>query len=144
MRIAAILALALCMCACGSLTPVPIKAGDLCDTCGKPIADVKIAAEAISPKGAVVKFRTPECLAKYNRLHPEQIAAKFVTDYRSGRFIRPESAMFVRAVVDETTFERAYVAFSNYRDAVDFGKEQRSMPIDWLQIQRMSAESKSN
>jgi hypothetical protein len=144
MRLAAILALALLVCACGSLTPVPIKAGDTCDSCGKMITNVKIAAEAISPKGSVVKFRTPDCLAKYARAHPEEVEAKFVTDYRTGRFIRPESATYVRAMVDEETFERAYVAFGNVKDAVDFGKQNSSMPVDWLAIQRAVAETKAN
>jgi hypothetical protein len=135
MRTAAILAVVLLMCACGSLSPVPVRAGDICDSCGKVITDVKIAGEAISPRG---------CLAKYTREHPENVAAKFVTDYKSGRFIRPESATYVHAVVDENTREMAYVAFSAVNDAVEFGKQQMSPPVDWLMIQRMSAEKKSN
>jgi nitrous oxide reductase accessory protein NosL len=144
MRTAAILAVVLLMCACGSLSPVPVRAGDICDSCGKVITDVKIAGEAISPRGSVMKFRTAECLAKYTREHPENVAAKFVTDYKSGRFIRPESATYVHAVVDENTREMAYVAFSAVNDAVEFGKQQMSPPVDWLMIQRMSAEKKSN
>jgi hypothetical protein len=144
MRTAAILALALLVCACGSLTPVPVKAGDVCETCKKQIADVRFAGEAITQQGVVLKFRTPECLAIYVRQHPDAIAAKFVTDYTSGRFIRPEAATYVRTVIDENTRERAYAAFAQVSDAVKFGKDHLSSPIDWLMIQRMSAEKKSN
>ncbi len=144
MRTAAILAVVLLMCACGSLSPVPLRAGDVCDTCGKVITNVKIAGEAITPQGSVLKFRTSECLARYWREHPQNIAAKFVTDYKTGRFIRPESATFVRTAIDENTREMAYVAFSSVSDAVEFGKKQMSAPVDWLMIQRMSAEKVSN
>jgi len=143
MRIAAILALALLVCACGSVTPVPVKVGEVCETCEKQITDLRFAAEAITQQGDVLKFRTPECLATYVRLHPEAIAAKFVTDYTSGRFIRPESATYVRTIIDENTRERSYAAFAQVNDAVKFAKDQLSSPIDWLMIQRMSAGKKS-
>lgn len=144
MRTVAVLALTLFLCACGSFKPVPINAGDICDSCGRTIIDVKIAAESISPQGVVSKFRTAECLAKHVREHPEAIAAKFVTDYRTGRFIRPESAMYVRLTVDENTSEKAYAAFGSVNQAVDFGKKEMSSPVDWLMVQRMSADRRSN
>jgi hypothetical protein len=144
MRTAAILALALLVCACGSLTPVAVRSGDICETCKKQIKDVKYAGEAITPQGVVLKFRTPECLAAYVRRHPDAIAAKFVTDYPSGRFIRPESATFVRTLLDENTREMTYAAFAQVSEAVKFSKDHLSSPIDWLMIQRMSADKKSN
>lgn len=144
MRTAAVLALALLLCACGSFSPVPIAAGDVCETCKQQIADVKFAAEAITPQGAVMKFRTPECLATFVRTHPDGISVKFVTDYNTGRFIRPESATYVRTILNESTREMSYAAFSRVGDAVSFGRDRTSSPVDWLMIQRMSADKKSN
>ncbi len=145
MKIAAVLGLALVIIACGgSFSSVPIRAGDTCAGCGKQIDDVKFAAEAITRQGEVKKFRTPECLAAYVRQHPEAVAAKWVTDYRSGRFIRPESATYVRTTIDENTREATYAAFSQVNDAVKFGKDNLSSPIDWLMIQRAAADRKSN
>ena len=145
MKIAAVLGLALVVIACGgSFSSVPIRAGDSCAGCGKQIAEVKFAAEAITQQGEVKKFRTPECLASYMRQHPEAVAAKWVTDYTSGRLIRPESATYVRTTIDQNAREVAYAAFSQVTDAVKFGKDNLSSPIDWLMIQRLSAEKKSN
>ncbi|MGE5358061.1 MAG: hypothetical protein ACM3NQ_03525 [Bacteroidales bacterium] len=144
MRTTALLALVLLAAACGSYTPVPIQAGDICATCKQPITDVKFAAEAISPQGMVSKFRTPDCLARHIRQNPTDIAAKWVTDYATGRMIRPEGATYVRAVLNENTNERAYAAFGNVKDAVEFGKTAMSSPVDWLMIQRLSAEKKSD
>jgi hypothetical protein len=106
--------------------------------------NVKFAGEAIAPSGVVMKFRTPECLATYLRAHPDGVAAKFVTDYQTGRLIRPESAMYVRTVLDENTREMTYAAFAQVSEAVKFGKERTSSPIDWLMIQRMTADKKTN
>jgi copper chaperone NosL len=144
MRTAAILVLALSVCACSSFTPVAITAGDVCETCKKQITEVKFAGEVITPQGVVLKFRTAECLASYVREHPDAIAAKFVTDYQTGRFIRPESATYVRTVLNENTREMTYAAFSQVSEAVKFGKDRVSSPVDWLMIQRMSADKKTN
>jgi len=144
MRTAVTLVLALLVGACSSYAPVPVNAGDTCETCKKAITDVKFAGEVITPQGVVLKFRTPECLANYVRQHPEGVAAKYVTDYSSGRMIRPESATYVRTVLDENTREMTHAAFLRLNDAVVFGKDRVSSPVDWLMIQRMSADKKSN
>ncbi len=144
MKTAVILVLAVFVCACSSFSPVPINAGDTCETCKKQITEVKFAAEVITTQGAVLKFRTPECLAGYVRQHPETVGAKFVTDYTNGRMVRPESATYVRTVLDENTREMTYAAFLDTNEAVKFGREKVSMPVDWLAIQRMSADKKSD
>jgi len=138
MKAAAILALALLLCACG-VSPQPIKVGDICETCKKQITDVKFAGEAITKGGAVLKFRTPECLAAYTRTNSD-FQAKFVTDYNTNRMIRPESATYVRTVLDQNTREVTYAAFSQVGEAVKFAKDKMSSPVDWLAIQRMAAE----
>jgi hypothetical protein len=143
MKAAAVFALALLVCACGSYSPQPIKAGDICETCKKQITNVKFAGEAITKGGVVLKFRTPECLAAYTRANSD-VAVKFVTDYSTNRMIRPESATYVRTVIDENTREATYAAFSQVSEAVKFAKDQMSSPVDWLAIQRMSADKKTN
>lgn len=144
MRTAAILVLAVVACACSSFAPVPVNAGDVCESCKRQITDVRFAGEVITPQGVVLKFRTPECLAVYAREHPNTVAAKFVTDYLTGRMIRPEGATYVRTVLDENTREMTYAAFSNVNDAVKFGKDRVSSPIDWLMIQRANVNKSSN
>jgi hypothetical protein len=146
MRVASVLALALLpfLGACGSFTPVAVKAGDICQSCGKTITEVRLAAEGTTAEGSVLKFGSPECLAQYMHDHPNVIAAKWVTDYPSGRFVRPEIATYVRATTDENTREVHYVAFAVVTEAVDFGREHLSSPVDWLSVQRMTGEKRSD
>jgi hypothetical protein len=144
LRTAAVVGLALLVGACSSFSPVPIVAGDVCETCKKQIREVKFAGEVITTQGVVLKFRTPECLANYSRAHPETIGAKFVTDYQTGRFIRPENATYVRTVLDENTREMTHAAFANFSEAVKFGKDRVSSPVDWLMMLNSVANQKTN
>ncbi len=144
LRTAATVVLALLVGACSSFSPVPVVAGDVCETCKKQITEVKFAGEVITTQGVVLKFRTPECLANYSRAHPEAIAAKYVTDYQTSRFIRPENAVYVRTVLDENTREMTYAAFSSVTEAVKFGKDRVSSPVDWLMILNTVASKKTN
>ncbi len=144
MKAAVVLVLAVLLSACSSFAPVPVNAGDTCEGCKKQITEVKFAAEVITTQGAVLKFRTPECLANYVRQNADTVAAKYVTDYTNGRMIRPENATYVRTVLDENSREMTYAAFLQYTEAVKFGRDRTSSPVDWLMIQRMSAEGKSN
>jgi hypothetical protein len=52
--------------------------------------------------------------------------------------------MYVRTVLDENTREMTYAAFAQVSEAVKFGKERTSSPIDWLMIQRMTTDKKTN
>lgn len=144
MRTAVVVALALVMCACSSFSPVPVVAGDVCETCKKQITEVKFAGEVITRQGVVLKFRTAECLAAYTRVHSDEVGAKYVTDYQTGRFIRPENATYVRTVLDENTREMTYAAFSQVSDAVKFSKDRVSSPVDWLMILNTVANRKAN
>ncbi len=144
MKAAVVLVLALFVCGCSSFSPVPVNPGDACETCKRQITDVKFAGEVVTRQGAVLKFRTPECLAAYVREHADTVGAKFVTDYTTGRMIRPENATYVRTVLDENTREMTHAAFSQTSEAVKFGKEKVSSPIDWLMMQRMAADRKSD
>jgi hypothetical protein len=67
----------------------------------------------------------------------------FVTDFRSGRMIRAQNAVFVRAVIDQVTRERDYYAFADVGSAVEFGKEHGASPIDWFAIMQQLGAGKT-
>ena len=144
MRTAAVVVfmLGLVLASCSSVTPVAISAGELCRGCGRAITNVKLAAETIDSAGQPLKFRTVGCMAKYLTEHPEPVRGVFVTDFRSGRMIRAQNAVFVRALVDPDTRERDYFAFADVRSAVEFGKEHSASPVDWFVIMQQTAASK--
>jgi hypothetical protein len=129
---------------CSSFTPVAIRAGDVCRSCGRTITNVQVAAESIDPAGQALKFRTVGCMAKYLAQHQGPMNAVLVTDYSTGRMVRAQNAVFVRADIDEATHERDYYAFTNVRDAVEFGKAKEASPIDWFAIMQQTAASKTS
>jgi len=119
--------------ACSSLRPVAINTNDVCENCKRVITDAKIAAEVVEPSGLAKKFRTVSCMARYMNQHPTE-GGVFVTDYQTGHFLSAQSAVFVKARIDETTREEAYLAFSDVAAAVEFGKQKGSSPVDWPSV----------
>lgn len=126
---------------CSSLRPVAINSSDICEGCRRPIANTKIAAEIVAPNGLAMKFRTVSCMARFMGQHPAEGSRIYVTDFKTGRFLSAQSAVFVKAEVDENTGERDYVAFGDVPGAVEFGKAQGSSPVDWPSVVKQTAAS---
>jgi hypothetical protein len=114
----------------------PIRSGELCDRCQRPIIDVTLAAEGLGDDadGGVRKFRTLACMLKYLNRSNEELDV-VVTDKLSGRFVRPQFARFVRTVVDSRTGEGTYVAFQQPWSASSFAAKAGGTPMDWESVQ---------
>jgi hypothetical protein len=128
---------------CTSVTPVPIRVGDVCESCRRQILDVKIAAEIVPPPGRLaMKFRTVSCMARYLHEHPRENGAAYVTDFTSGRLIPARTAVFVKSEIDQNTKELDYFAFRDVAAAVAFREKTGGGTADWPSIQkRLAAES---
>ncbi len=125
---------------CSSVRPVEIRAGDVCDSCRRPIENVKIAAEIVPPAGQLpLKFRTVSCMARYLHEHGSTQGEVFVTDYSTGRFIQARSAVFVKSEINPNTKELDYFAFGDVRAAVEFGKQSGGSATDWPAIRQRIA-----
>lgn len=111
--------------------PVAIQAGDQCFRCRRPIVERAMAAELLDGNRLASKFRAPGCLAKYLADHPEETGTIFVTDYVTGKWIRPEQARFVRVVVNSDTGESDYRAFFKKADADAAALALHTTPIEW-------------
>ena len=118
---------------CSSIRPVAIQDGDQCFRCRRPIVERAMAAELVDGNLAS-KFRAPGCLAKYLAAHREETGAIFVTDYTTGKFVRPDRALFVPIVVNRDTGESDYRAFSNHVEADAAARELHTSPIDWQAV----------
>ncbi len=136
MRTVLAVGLAFLIAGCASVTPVSIRAGDSCTGCRQAITDTKLAAEALDASGMPLKFGTVGCMARYLSGKTDKMQGLFVTDYQTARFIRAQSATFVRHTINPNTGERDYAAFGDVRQAVEFGKKHESSPVDWLAIMR--------
>jgi len=118
--------------ACSSVTPFPIRTGDVCFRCRRVISDERLGAETVGG-GLASKFRAPACLAKYLADHPNDTSAVFVTDYASGRFLPASRAFFV-PTTDRNTGERDYMA---YKDRAAAGAEafsRRVATVTWAAV----------
>src|SRR4249920_539542 len=88
---------------CGSVHPLAIHDGDQCFRCRRPIVEKAMAAELMDGSTFGSKFRAPGCMAKYLADHPRETGTTFVTDYATGKWVRPERAQFVPVLLNRDT-----------------------------------------
>jgi hypothetical protein len=130
MRVAGI-ALVLATTACSSVTPVPLRGGEVCYRCRRLILDTRLAAQTVGTMAT--NFKTAGCLAKYLAAHPEETNAQFVTDYESGKLIRAASAVFV-PTMDPNTGERDVVAYQNEASAAAAAAARAASVLTWDEV----------
>jgi len=132
--IAAVAAGALLTLSCSSVRPIAIHDGDQCFRCRRPIVERATAAELMDGSSFGSKFRAPGCMAKYLADHPNETGTTFVTDYATGKWMRPDQALFVPVVVNRNTGESDYHAFLNKADADAAAAESHTVPVDWKTV----------
>lgn len=117
---------------CSSITPLPIRTGEACFRCKRPIVDTRLAAQTIGG-GLASNFRGPGCLAKYLADHPDEKNVVFVTDFASGKMLLAESAFFV-PTVDTNNGERDYMAFRDRTAANTEATSRKTAPVTWADV----------
>jgi hypothetical protein len=118
--------------ACSSITPLPIRTGEACFRCKRPIAETRLAAQTIGG-GYASNFRTPGCLAKYLADHPDEKNTIFVTDYAGGKMLLAESAAFV-PTLNRDNGERDYMAFKDRAAANAEAMTRQTSPVTWSDV----------
>jgi hypothetical protein len=119
--------------ACSSITPLPIRTGELCFRCKRPIADTRLAAQTIGG-GYASNFRTPGCLAKYLADHPNEKNVLFVSDYAgAAKMVLAESAAFV-PTLNRDNGERDYLAFKDRAAANAEAAARQTSPVTWTDV----------
>jgi len=108
---------------------MPIRTGELCFRCRRPIIDTRLAAQTIGG-GLASNFRAPGCLAKYLADHPADQSTAFVTDFASAKMIRAEAAVYV-PIVNRDTGEGDYIAFSNRTTAQSEATARSTSLVSW-------------
>ena len=116
---------------CSSVRPVAIHDGDRCFRCRRPIVEKSMAAELMDGNRFASKFRAPGCMARYLIDHPGETGTTFVTDYATGKWVRPEQALFVPTLLNRDTGEWDYHAFLHQADADAAAAGSHTAPIDW-------------
>jgi hypothetical protein len=119
---------------CSSFAPIKVSAGDQCMRCRRIIQDPNLAGELVYSRGWIEKFRTPACMAKYVVADRDGGHDAYVTDYRSGKFVRAERATYVPVVLDRNTGETDYRAFRLKADADAAARELQTTAVDWQTV----------
>jgi hypothetical protein len=119
--------------ACTSISPVRITSGEQCFRCRRTIADERVAAEIITGS-FVSKFRAPGCMAIYIASHPDEGGTVFVTDYTTGKMMKPDDAYFVPLLVNRDTGERDYRAYRLKAIADMAAADLHVTAVDWATV----------
>lgn len=117
----ALLGCAFLFAACGraEIAPVEINPEDMCSMCRMAISEKQYAAEFITKDGDAMKFDDLICLREYLKTKGghDQIAAYFVADYETKKWLKAESARFVKSAEFATPMGGNIVAFGSYEKA---------------------------
>lgn len=105
--------------------PPEIRYGqEMCSACGMVIDEPRFAAATLLTNGKYLKFDDAGEMLNYHMNHPEeQVAAWFVHDYPSEKWIRGEQAFFVRSPTLKTPMGTGIVAFIDQAQAEAFATE---------------------
>jgi len=122
--------LVLVVSACASITPMPIRTGEGCAQCRRPINNLHMAAQEVS-SGLASNFHAPGCLANYLVEHPAaQDAALFVADFPTGKMVDATKALYV-LTVNRDNGERDFIAFENPEMAKSEAATRSTAPLGW-------------
>ena len=125
-----ILLLLLTGCQKKTYKPVPIQKGDICVTCMMEIIDRDYAAELIMEDGKIIKFDHPICMIQYfsggRKPLKEKVLKYYVMAYDTKKWIRADSAIFVRGNYRTPVMDYNVTAFQDSAAAKNFAREHRA------------------
>lgn len=106
-------------CSSGEIQPVDIEANDMCSFCRMAISEKQFAAEIIEENEAVHKFDDIGCMLRYRKASGDslKVAATFVTDHETRKWIPAENAFFTRSESVRTPMGSGIIAYTNDQSA---------------------------
>ena len=109
----------LALIACSSSEPQPqeIYPEDMCACCRMAISQKEFASQIISKKGESWKYDDICCFIGAMKNRSDEIAASFVADYSSKKWIYAKNATFLHAPRLNTPMGSGFVAFEKRQDA---------------------------
>lgn len=124
--------------------PPEIRYGqDSCSACGMVIDEARFAAATLLVSGEYLKFDDAGEMLSYHMNHPEdQVAAWFVHDYPTEKWIRGEQAFFVKSDELQTPMGSGIATFAERAAAEAFAAERNGTvyTLDHIRAQTHVAE----
>ncbi len=110
--------------------PVPIEKGDICITCMMEIIDQDYAAELIMEDGKIIKFDHPICMIQYfsggRKEQKKKVLKYYVMAYDTKKWIRADSAIFVRGNYRTPVMDYNVTAFQDSAAAQKFARNHHA------------------
>ena len=102
-----------------SIEPVAIAAEYMCSYCRMAISEKQYAAEFIDTEGNAFKFDDIGCMVNFlkNKKNSVNPAAYFVMDFESRRWLKAETAVYVRSSEVSTPMNGGIIAFHDQTQA---------------------------
>lgn len=124
--------------ACGQaeIAPVAIHPEDMCSMCRMAISEKQFAAELITKDGEALKFDDIGCLRDYlkSKADRNQIAAYFVADYESKKWLKAESASFVKSAELATPMGGNLAAFESQDKAKEAAAKFKGERVSFTEL----------
>ncbi len=134
-RTATFVVLAAMLAGCAAPKPTSVVLGERCERCKRPVDNLDLAAEQVSPNGWASKFRTVHCMATWIGQQAAAVPGQyFVTDVQKHKLVRAERAYFVRVLVNDRTMERDFLAFSDRAAADKAAQTNNSAVVTWNDV----------
>jgi copper chaperone NosL len=127
----------------GEPRPPDIAYGqDVCDGCGMIISEPRFACATVLQDGRALKFDDIGDLLMHHMDHPDlQVAAAFVHDYHSEKWVRGEQAFYVMDRSIDTPMGHGIAAFAQEPQAKIFAEDRGTTVLSFDELRaRVHAE----
>ncbi len=122
--------------ACGTakLTPVEIAAEDMCENCRMAISEQRFAAEFIDGEGVAHKFDDLGCMKAYLKAKSPRMAACFVMDSETLRWVTGQQAFYMRSAELKTPMGGGMLAFATRARAEDAARRYQGAVLSYREV----------
>lgn len=138
MLLLALLGFIFLLAACGQpeIAPVAINPEDMCSMCRMAISEKQFAAELITKDGEALKFDDIGCLRDYLKAKADRsrIAAYFVADYETKKWLKAESAHFVKSAELATPMGGNIAAFESHEKAKEAAAKFKGEHVSFAEL----------
>jgi nitrous oxide reductase accessory protein NosL len=115
--------------------PVDIATGDTCVRCKSPITEKQFAAEFVTRDGFVRKFDDVSCMIEHAaKVGKNNIAAYYVADFPSQKWINAQEANFVQSDQISTPRNSGILAFKDTAHAKALASQYQAKQVTFADL----------
>ena len=125
-------------CSSSPSKPVPIQPEDMCSYCRMAISSKQFAAELITSDEKIFKFDDTGCMLNFinTKNNGRKIAALYVADFNSEKWITAEQAHYVFTEKVQTPMNGNFLAFENSHDASKAASKYEGRLLNFTELKQ--------